>query len=66
MRRTLVRPEGAGLSANIESFTFILLLAVFALDAKHHAPAAHLARLGQPGLCGEPAEKERKTGLTAT
>lgn len=28
----------------------ILLLAVFALDTKHHALVTHLAHLGEPGL----------------
>lgn len=32
---------------------YVVLLAVFALDAKHHALATHLARLRKPGLCGK-------------
>lgn len=39
------------------------VLAVLALDAEHHAPAAHFARLGQPGLGGKPGSREKKSIL---
>lgn len=35
----------------MQHFIFILLLAVFAFDTKHHALVTNLARLGEPGLC---------------
>lgn len=39
---------------------YIILLAVFAFDAKHHALATHLARLRKPGLRGKTTKGERK------
>lgn len=39
---------------------YIVLLAVFALDAKHHALATHLARLRKPGLCGKTAKDKKR------
>lgn len=37
-----------------------VLLAVFAFDPEHHAPPAHLARLREPRLCGEPVRSIRE------
>lgn len=39
----------------VKAILISLLLAMLAFDAKHHAPATHLACLGQPRLGGKPA-----------